>query len=232
MQQLSGKIVGDSFPPNQWNQLPQEIQNLIETSGLSLSGGDLEQGKKSLLQYIVSGRFGVDSGTVNNYVLSMPIPSYVTPPDLKDERKIFFLTSNANTGAATLSAYGLGTKLLVDEGGAALLGGEISSTEINVAYYNESSDHWRLFSSPIALATESIEGGLQIATQSEVNEGLIDNKYVTSLTLENAIIGSSNEKFSYKTTDTAKTDNSLTADPHLNGIILDTETCYQFEAFL
>jgi len=54
MQDLNDKITGNSLTANEWNEMPTELQNIIEAVGQTLSAGDLEQVRKSLNLVFIS----------------------------------------------------------------------------------------------------------------------------------------------------------------------------------
>ena len=222
MQDLTGKVTGSPFPPSQWNQLPKEIQNVITSTGLSLSGGDLEQFVKSLMQYVNSGTFGIDSGVADAYVLNT-VGTFSNPHSFKDGFTVRFIATNTNTGPSTINVFGLGVKNIVAENGSSLAAGEISSTNINFVYYKASTDNWRLASPGLSTATESVKGGLPIATQTEVDEGVIDTKFVTPLKLENAGGAASQNQYAVKTTDTPRVNDAVrSGDPDLDNVLVLT----------
>lgn len=109
MQDLNDKITGNTLSASEWNQVPSEIQNVIEGLGITLSGADLNQLGKAVAGYVSNGVFYADSGLVNAYVLSS-IGSKQTPPSYTDGFITSFVTANANTGASTLNVGGLGVK--------------------------------------------------------------------------------------------------------------------------
>lgn len=47
MQDLNDKVTGNKLTADEWNEVPSEIQNLIEASGQTLSSGDLTQLRKA-----------------------------------------------------------------------------------------------------------------------------------------------------------------------------------------
>ena len=48
MEDLNDKVLGGNLPAIEWNQVPSEIQNVIENLGISLSNGDLNQLGKAI----------------------------------------------------------------------------------------------------------------------------------------------------------------------------------------
>ena len=79
MQNLATKVTGNSLPASEWNQVPQEIQNVILASGQALSAGDLNQLGKAIAFYTSVGTFYADSGLANSYVLAQTGLRQATP---------------------------------------------------------------------------------------------------------------------------------------------------------
>lgn len=76
---------------------------------------------------------GVDTGIVNNYVLAN-VPNV---PALQNGSLTYWIPSNSNTGASTLDVNGLGAAPIVNQNGAALIAGQISTGALaEVIYYN------------------------------------------------------------------------------------------------
>lgn len=107
MQDLNDKIAGSSLSASEWNQVPSEIQNVIESLGVALSGADLNQLGKAIAGYVANGDFYVDSGVSDAYVLS-PVGLKKSPPAYTNGSKIRFYAGNSNTGASTVNVGGLG----------------------------------------------------------------------------------------------------------------------------
>lgn len=142
MEDLNDKITGNDLTAAEWNQVPSEIQNVIEGTGQTLSGADLNQLDKGLAQYAAAGQIYVDSGAADAYVLSagnsrIAIPFYV------DRAKFLFVPSNANTGASTVNIGGLGVKDLKDENGVALTANRLTDKEVTIEYIL-GSDEFRI----------------------------------------------------------------------------------------
>lgn len=125
MEDLTGKITGSTLTAVEWNQLPQEVQNIITAAGLTLSNADLNQLGKGLAQYAANGDFYTDSGAADAYVLTA-VNSKQAPPSYKDGMRVRFEAANANTGASTVNPAGLGVKSIVDIFGNALTANAIS----------------------------------------------------------------------------------------------------------
>lgn len=109
MQDLTGKITGSTLTAAEWNQLPQEVQNVITALGITLGSGDLNQLGKAIAGYVANGAFYTDSGIANVYVLT-PVGGKQAVTDYTDGATFEFETSNPNTGASIFNVTGLGAK--------------------------------------------------------------------------------------------------------------------------
>lgn len=106
MQDLNDKVTGNSLTATEWNEVPSEIQNVIEAMGIILSSGDLSQLLKAISQIAKTGSFGTDSGTANTYVVT----SNAVGPSLVSGLVVTFDALNDNTGASTINLDGLGVQ--------------------------------------------------------------------------------------------------------------------------
>lgn len=117
MQDLNDKITGNTLTAAEWNEVPSEIQNVIEGLGITLSGADLNQLGKAIAGYVANGNFYTDSGAADAYVLTK-IGLKQTLPAYADGMIVEFLAGNTSTGASTVNVAGLGVKNIVDTGTA------------------------------------------------------------------------------------------------------------------
>lgn len=176
MQDLTGKVdatsgANGSLGAEQWNQLPQEVQNIIEDLGQTLSESDLNQLGKGISGYVASGDFYSDIGSQNTYVLS-PIDGKQAPPTYADGMKIRFICNSTNTGNSTINVNGLGAVDIKSESGGDLLAGVLSETAINSASYNLANAEFRLKSRG---AQVSIPDMPSLRLQEPVIQGQIYN---------------------------------------------------------
>ena len=105
----TSKVNGDTVSASEWNQLAG-IDNAITSSGQTPSSSDLQQLGKSMSAYAAQGGiYATDSGAADAYVLTQISP-FQAPPALKEGLTIKFIPGNANTGACTVNAFGLGVK--------------------------------------------------------------------------------------------------------------------------
>lgn len=112
MKNIPTQIDGQtSLDAEDFNQIPDELENTIIGSGQTLDGNDLNQIGKALTTASCLYNYYNDTGTVNNIVLNavnrQPLISYV------DGMQVRFYTANANTGTTTINIDGLGAKNVV-----------------------------------------------------------------------------------------------------------------------
>lgn len=109
MQDLNDKITGGTLTAAEWNEVPSEIQNVIEGLGITLSSGDLNQLGKAIAGYVGNGTFYTDSGAADAYVLTtIGLKQSLTA--YTDGAIFEFIAGNPNTGASTVNVAGLGVK--------------------------------------------------------------------------------------------------------------------------
>jgi hypothetical protein len=157
MQDLNDKVTGNSLTAAEWNQVPSEIQNVIEDTGQTLAGGDLNQLGKGIAQYAGNGDFYTDSGAADAYVLSV-IGSKQASTAYVDGMRVRFIPGNANTGASTVNVAGLGVKDIRDEADTALTGGELTTGAEVILSYSVATGRFKLIRSALSGAvTVSVE---------------------------------------------------------------------------
>lgn len=137
MQDLNDKVTGNSLTAPEWNEVPSEIQNVIEDTGQTLSSGDLNQLGKGVAMYAANGVFYTDSGAANAYVLTA-IGGKQTPPAYADGMTVRFIPGNDNTGAATVNVAGLGVKS-IKAGGADIPAGYLNTSSIATLIYDNAN---------------------------------------------------------------------------------------------
>ncbi len=163
MQDLNDKITGGTLSAAEWNQLPSEVQNVIEALGLVLTDADLDQLGKGIMGYAGAGSYMAESGVADAYVVN-PIGSKQGPASLDanhDGLLVRFRPGNANTGASTINVNALGAKDLVREGGGAVEAGDLLTSR-------DAYVRWDFASDDFVLQDFTISGAL------EVSRGYID----------------------------------------------------------
>jgi len=145
MQDLNDKATGQTLTATEWNQLPSEIQNVIEALGITLSNADLNQLGKAIAGYVANGTFYADSGAANAYVLTA-IGSKQSPTAYTNGMQIAFVPGNMNTGASTVNVASLGVKDLRDALGGVLSDSALSTAVPRVFEYSTTAGHFRMTS--------------------------------------------------------------------------------------
>ena len=74
MQSLDGKVTSQQLTAAEWNEVPGEIQEVIENAGIVLSGADLTQLSKGIMNLLTGGQFLNATGTMPNKVLTPVSP--------------------------------------------------------------------------------------------------------------------------------------------------------------
>lgn len=134
MEALNGKATGDTLAANEWNQVPTELQNVIEALGQSLTNTDLNQLGKAIAGYVGSGDEYTDGGSANSIVLSS-ITGLQSPPEYTQRLKVNFSKSGTNTGGVNINVAGIGVLPVLDQFGAALVPGDmVTGTDYQLRY--------------------------------------------------------------------------------------------------
>lgn len=162
MEDLNDKITGGNLTAAEWNQVPSEIQNVIENLGQTLSGGDVNQLGKSIAGYAANGTFYTDSGAADAYVATV-IGLKQNPTAYTDGLKSTFRVSATNTGASTVNVATLGAKNIFYRG-SALVGGELTVGLIVDLVFDSGNDRFDLV--PNLSNTIAVDGGWVIGSPS------------------------------------------------------------------
>jgi hypothetical protein len=181
MQDLNDKVTGGTLTAAEWNEIPSEIQQAIVDGGIALSGGDLAQLSKAIINMVANGNFYTDSGAADAYVLT-PIGTNKGPTVYKNGTGIEFVAGNPNTGATTVNVNGIGVVDIVDSAGAPLVGGEIVGR--TTARFDSASGDFQLTAAEaVPDASTTVKGIIELATQAEVDAGTDAVRAVTPETL-------------------------------------------------
>jgi len=146
MQDLNDKITGNTLTAAEWNEVPSEIQNVIEALGITLSGADLNQLGKAIAGYVANGSFYIDSGAADAYVLAT-IGTKQAPPEYTDGMAVEFIAGNTNTAASTVNVAGLGAKSISGSGAA----GTIEAGSLIQLRYSSGAGTFSIISVAVAL---------------------------------------------------------------------------------
>lgn len=174
MEDLNDKAVDGTLPAGEWNQVPSEIQNVIEGLGITLTNADLNQLGKAISGYVANGTFYTDSGAADTYVLAQ-IGSKQAVPAYTNGMIARFLPVNANTGASTVNVSGLGVKAIEKSGGA-LVAGDIAAGDSIEMWYDGTA--FQIIQSSVT-ASDTVAGLIEIATQAEQEAGSDTTRAVT-----------------------------------------------------
>lgn len=115
------------------NQAQEELENVVRASGFAFDGNNEQQVAQAITDHALGASYAEDTGTANNYILSIT-GSRQAPPVLVKGYRLFFQTGNVNTSTTpTLNYAGLGVKTIVAENGT----DAIVAGDIKVGAYNE-----------------------------------------------------------------------------------------------
>lgn len=186
MRDLNDKITGDTLTATEWNDVPSELQNIIESTGIVLSSGDLQQAVKAVSVYSTVGDFYTGGGAVNAYTATVVAPR-ISPPSLVDGMRVRWIPSATNTIASTLNAFGTGVVSIKLIGGITnIVAGDIVSAKEAVTIYRTSpSPHFELENpkvSGVAIAdsSETVKGIIELATSAEYATGTDTTRALTA----------------------------------------------------
>jgi len=143
VQTLNNKVTGSALTAAEFNEIPTELQNIIEALGQTLTSSDLNQLGKAIAGYVANGAAFLDSGSADTYVLSA-IGSKQAPPGYTNKMRARFIAANTNTGASTVNIASLGVKSIKDFAGNALTAGVIDIYQPNIIEYDSTGGYFRL----------------------------------------------------------------------------------------
>lgn len=142
-----------SLSADDFNQIPREEENLIQSAGITLDTGDLNQMGKAVAAYAGGGDFYTDAGAADAYVLTV-IGSKKYPPAYFKGLRVRFKVANANTGGCTcqlgsLAALPVSTAQIPNGGSETdPVAGDLTANRMITLVYDESPDgtipYWRL----------------------------------------------------------------------------------------
>jgi len=127
-----------SLAASDFNQIPDELETAITSSGQTLDGNFTNQLSRSIIDLGMNAGFYTDSGTANNIILSNS--NNPTPTSLRDGIEITFKAGSTNTGATTINLAGFGSKSVKNAKGNTLSANEITANNIYNAIYQASTD--------------------------------------------------------------------------------------------
>lgn len=182
MEDLTGKVTGGTLTAVEWNQLPQEVQNLITATlyAQALSNGDTNQFGKAVAGYAASSTFYTGGGSANAHTASA-LAGMQSPPNYADGMEVRFRPSNVNTGAATVNVDTLGVKAILKEDGSVLNAGDLGTDRDAWLRY----DGTDFLLSNWASAASGSGGGIDLAE----NTGQLVKTDINNVALKPAIGG-------------------------------------------
>jgi hypothetical protein len=164
MQDLTGKATGLNLTAVEWNELPQEVQNVIETFGASLTSGNLDQLGQAIAMYAGISQFFTGTHSSPNAHLATAISGVQAPTDYINGMMIRFRPSIDNTGAATINVSALGVKSIVKEDASVIPAGALSTTRDAFLRYDSGIGKFRLSNwssnDDVAVNSSNLKSGL------------------------------------------------------------------------
>lgn len=174
------KVTGNSLTATEFNQIPDELENVISGTSQSPSSGDLNQVGKAIADYASHGDYYTDSGVADAYVLSAT-GSKQSPTNYSDGFRARFIVGTTNAGASTVNIAGLGVKSIVS-GGAALSAGNLTAGDFTEIQFDNTNDRFEV--TVLALASTAVKGIVELATSAETITGTDTTRAITSAGLQ------------------------------------------------
>ncbi|UCF50243.1 MAG: hypothetical protein JSU91_01825 [Thermoplasmatales archaeon] len=143
---ITTKVTGSNLTASEFMQIVTELETLIQSSGIALSSGTLNQATKAISDYASGGAFYVDSGAADAYACA-PVGSKLGLTSYADGATVSFIVGNTNTGASTINVNSLGAKSIVDNSGYALTAGALESGDVVTVKFDNSNNFFRLIDS-------------------------------------------------------------------------------------
>lgn len=136
MQEITEMIDGStSLPSSEFNQIPDESENLILSTGQTLTAADLFQLSKAVAIYAARGDVYTDIGAVNNIRLN-PVGLMKYPTSYTQGMRVRFKPAWSNTSTAVVMRVGT----LADAGLSQSMRGNGDSPFITVSFLD--TDKW------------------------------------------------------------------------------------------
>lgn len=228
MQDLNDKITGGTLTADEWNEVPSELQNIIEAVGIALSSGDLNQLGKGLASYSAVSTFYTCTGGTLAYIATK-IGSFQAPASYNNGMIVRFRPNVNNTGATTINVNALGVKSVLSESGQVLTGGEFSTTrDVQLRY--DGSD----FFISDATATGALQSERGAISGLQMSNDVGDTDHDIQVTQGNCRDNIDSETIVIPVTLTKKIDSSWVAGDNVGGLpaslTLAADTWYHFFA--
>lgn len=178
------KATGDSLTATEFNQIPNEIENVISDAGLTPSAGDSAQLAKAMAFLVGDADYYSETGAANAYVLA-PVSPREGITAYVDGHRVSFIPTNSNTGASTINVNGIGLKNIKKGAGAGSdpASGDLTAGILVELRYDSANSCYKIFQ---ALAN-SIPGfgtrtDLASATTTDLGSISTQNVRVTGTT--------------------------------------------------
>lgn len=129
----------------EFNVLALELETVINSMGITLSGSSTNQLTKAIADYALAGQHFIDSGIADAYVLTS-VGSRLAPHDYIDGMRLRFFALATNTGASTVNVQTLGVKAIKRPDGSALSAADIVANSYIELMYRTSGGYFILTS--------------------------------------------------------------------------------------
>jgi len=146
-----------------FNQIPRELENVIQVSGQTLDGGDLNQINKSVSGHVAAADYYLAGGPVNAMILSAA-NSFFLPTEYFKGMRVRFKPNNTNTATGvTMAVVALGVVPLhlgqLPNGGTPSVPiGALPEDAIAEAVYDETPDTLTKYFRLVSVATRDATG--------------------------------------------------------------------------
>lgn len=180
MEDIATKVEGSILSPEEFNQIPEELENAITSSGQTLTKQDTTQLRKAIAAYAGAGAGFNVTGSANNLVLT-PYDDFQAPIRYYPNQVINFIPSSSNTTQVTISIIGLTAVNLLDSKGQALSANKLVPNTPYMAIFN--GTNFQLIETGAALDGSNIT--------SDFSMNVIKDK------VSNAVIGYSGAGITY-----------------------------------
>jgi len=136
MENIPTKVDGETVSASIFNQQVDELENVITSSGITLSNADLTQLAKAIANYAGQINYCLDTGAANAYVCNVQ-GTFKASTALTAGLTIRFRAANANSGASTINYASLGVKNIKKaDGSSNLVAGDITTTQDTEVIYD------------------------------------------------------------------------------------------------
>lgn len=153
--------IGTSLTPQEFNQVPDELENLVESSGQTLSNTDYHQVKKAVNDYSHVGDYYVDVSTISN-TYDLTRSSFVYPTSYLQGMTARFIAHEASTDIAKVRIGSLAYRDIKYPDGAFAKARAISNIKENYIVYRstwfvleENYGIWQRIHSEVLTSTQT-----------------------------------------------------------------------------